>query len=156
MGVSPTKMKNKLTIYFQRKQNAGGEVLDVKYPAAQPDQAWVLFRNQRGTMRHLQLVTSTKQKVTYSIKSFNVHFCVFPDAEHVLRQPDRVITINEQQFLIQLKKFEDMEVRRGQINIALSPTFHLPTLYRIALHKEPTVRSQVVSKVRKLKCLRAS
>ncbi|XP_048020218.1 uncharacterized protein si:dkey-181m9.8 [Megalobrama amblycephala] len=82
VGVSPTKMKNKLTIYFQRKQNAGGEVLDVKYPAAQPDQAWVLFRNQR-------------------------------DAEHVLRQPDRVITINEQRFLIQLKKFEDMEIPDG-------------------------------------------
>ncbi|CAM4592382.1 unnamed protein product [Leuciscus chuanchicus] len=82
VGISPSKMKNKLTIYFQRKQNAGGEVLDVKYPAAQPDQAWVLFRNQR-------------------------------DAEHVLRQPDRVISINEQGFLIQLKKFEDMEIPGG-------------------------------------------
>uniref|UniRef100_A0A673FGR6 Si:dkey-181m9.8 n=1 Tax=Sinocyclocheilus rhinocerous TaxID=307959 RepID=A0A673FGR6_9TELE len=46
VGVSPSKMKNKLTLFFQRRQNAGGEVLDVKYPAAQPDQAWknVLFR----------------------------------------------------------------------------------------------------------------
>ncbi|XP_042629901.1 uncharacterized protein LOC109065048 [Cyprinus carpio] len=82
VGVSPSKMKNKLTIFFQRRQNAGGEVLDVKYPAALPDQAWVLFRRQR-------------------------------DAEHVLKQPDRVITINEQQFLIQLKKFEDMELPGG-------------------------------------------
>ncbi|XP_016150541.1 uncharacterized protein [Sinocyclocheilus grahami] len=82
VDVSPSKMKNKLTIFFQRRQNAGGEVLDVKYPAALPDQAWVLFRRQR-------------------------------DAEHVLRQPDRVITINEQQFLIQLKKFEDMEIPGG-------------------------------------------
>lgn len=48
VGVSPSKMRNKLTIYFQRKQNYGGEVLDVKYPAAQPDQAWVLFRERRG------------------------------------------------------------------------------------------------------------
>lgn len=48
VGVSPSKMRNKLTIYFQRKQNAGGEVLDVKYPAARPDQALVLFRNRRG------------------------------------------------------------------------------------------------------------
>ncbi|KTF71527.1 hypothetical protein cypCar_00047289 [Cyprinus carpio] len=52
VGISPSKMKNKLTIFFQRRQNAGGEVLDVKYPAAQPDQAWVLFRQQRGTMAH--------------------------------------------------------------------------------------------------------
>ncbi|XP_051552986.1 uncharacterized protein si:dkey-181m9.8 [Myxocyprinus asiaticus] len=82
VGVSHSKMKNKLTIYFQRKHNAGGEVLDVKYPAAQPDQAWVLFRDYR-------------------------------DAEQVLKQPDRVITMNEQRFLIQLKKFEDMEIPGG-------------------------------------------
>ncbi|KTF94900.1 hypothetical protein cypCar_00025360, partial [Cyprinus carpio] len=31
-------------------------------------------------------------------------------AEHVLRHPDRVITINDQQFAIQLKRFEDMEM----------------------------------------------
>uniref|UniRef100_A0A671QPE9 Si:dkey-181m9.8 n=1 Tax=Sinocyclocheilus anshuiensis TaxID=1608454 RepID=A0A671QPE9_9TELE len=92
VGVSPSKMKNKLTLFFQRRQNAGGEVLDVKYPAAQPDQAWVLFRHQR-------------------------------DAEHVLRHPVRVITINEQQFPIQLKSFEDMEVRGGQIRIALHRFF---------------------------------
>lgn len=89
------------------------------------------------------------------MKSFNIHFCVFSDAEHVLRQPDRVISINEQGFLIQLKKFEDMEVREGLIKIAFSPIFHSPILYKIALYKEPTVRSQMESKVRKPKCLRA-
>lgn len=82
VGVSPSKMKNKLTIYFQRRHNAGGEVLDIRYPAAQPDQAWVLFRNRR-------------------------------DAEHVLKQPDRKIGINEQHFSIQLKKFKDMEIPGG-------------------------------------------
>ncbi|KAI7809611.1 hypothetical protein IRJ41_012670 [Triplophysa rosa] len=82
VGVSPSKMRNKLTIYLQKKQNDGGEVLDVKYPAARPDQAWVLFRDPR-------------------------------DAAQVLKQPERVITINEQRFLIQLKKFEDMEIPGG-------------------------------------------
>ncbi|XP_026062522.1 uncharacterized protein LOC113045951 isoform X3 [Carassius auratus] len=82
VGVSPSKMKNKLTIFFQRRQNAGGEVLDVKYPAGQPDQAWVLFRHKR-------------------------------DAEHAVRNPDRVITINEQQFPIQLKRFKDIEIPGG-------------------------------------------
>ncbi|XP_065132453.1 uncharacterized protein [Paramisgurnus dabryanus] len=54
VGVSPSKMRNKLTIYFQRKQNAGGEVLDVKYPASRPDQALVLFRNRRDVAQVLQ------------------------------------------------------------------------------------------------------
>lgn len=48
VGVSPQRMKNKLTIYFQRKQNRGGEVLAVTYPSAQPDQAVITFRNYRG------------------------------------------------------------------------------------------------------------
>lgn len=51
VGVSPQKMKNKLTIYFQRKQNGGGEVVAVTYPSAQPDQAVVTFRNYRGKNR---------------------------------------------------------------------------------------------------------
>ena len=49
-GVSPSRMKNKLTIYFQRKHNGGGEVVDVTYPTAHPDQAYVTFRNRRGTL----------------------------------------------------------------------------------------------------------
>lgn len=41
-------MKNKLTIYFQRKQNGGGEVVAVTYPSTQPDQAVITFRSYRG------------------------------------------------------------------------------------------------------------
>ncbi|XP_048100678.1 uncharacterized protein LOC125295448 [Alosa alosa] len=48
-GVSPSRMKNKLTIYFQRKHNSGGEVVDVTYPATLPDQAYITFRDPRGT-----------------------------------------------------------------------------------------------------------
>lgn len=59
----------------------------------------------------------------YFNERFTVSFFIFPDAEHVLRHPDRVITINEQQFPIQLKRFEDMEVRGGQIRIALQCFF---------------------------------
>ncbi|XP_051556304.1 uncharacterized protein LOC127442368 isoform X3 [Myxocyprinus asiaticus] len=36
------------------------------------------------------------------------------DAEQALKLPARVITMNEQQFLIQLKKCEDIELRGGQ------------------------------------------
>ena len=48
VGVVPQHMKNKLTLYFQRKTNGGGEVLDVTYPAAQPDQACITFHSPRG------------------------------------------------------------------------------------------------------------
>ncbi len=68
------------------------------------------------------LITSTKEKCTGTISMKGLLF-IFPDAEHVLRHPDRVITINEQQFPIQLKRFEDMEVRGGQIRIALQCFF---------------------------------
>ncbi|KAL7842847.1 hypothetical protein SRHO_G00245360 [Serrasalmus rhombeus] len=78
-GVSPNRMKNKLTIYFQRKQNGGGEVVGVTYPFAQPDQAVITFRHYR-------------------------------DAEHVLKEPKRVVTVDEQQILIQLKKFQGSQV----------------------------------------------
>ncbi|XP_030630408.1 uncharacterized protein LOC115812065 [Chanos chanos] len=78
-GVCPKRMKNKLTIYFQRRQNEGGEILDVKYPAAQPDQACITFRDPRV-------------------------------AAQVLKEPQRVITINDRQFPIQLKKFEGSQI----------------------------------------------
>ncbi|XP_062375839.1 uncharacterized protein si:dkey-181m9.8 isoform X2 [Sardina pilchardus] len=74
-GVSPNRMRNKLTIYFQRKHNGGGEVVDVTYPTTLPDQAYVTFRDPR-------------------------------DVRQVLRQPNRVIGWNEQQFPIQVKKFD--------------------------------------------------
>ncbi|XP_022534877.2 uncharacterized protein si:dkey-181m9.8 isoform X1 [Astyanax mexicanus] len=79
VGVSPNKIKNKLTIYFQRKLNGGGEVVAVIYPSVQPDQAVVTFRHYR-------------------------------DAEYVLREPNRVIAVDDQQVFIQLKKFEGSEV----------------------------------------------
>ncbi|KAI4874674.1 hypothetical protein NFI96_034602, partial [Prochilodus magdalenae] len=75
VGVSPNRMKNKLTIFFQRKQNSGGEVLSVTYPFPQADQAVITFRHYR-------------------------------DADHVLKEPKRVITVDEQQVLIQLKRFQ--------------------------------------------------
>ncbi|KAL7851635.1 hypothetical protein AOLI_G00219910 [Acnodon oligacanthus] len=78
-GVSPNRMKNKLTIYFQRKQNGGGEVAGVTYPFAQPDQAVITFRHYR-------------------------------DAEHVLKEPKRVVTVDERQIFIQLKKFQGSQV----------------------------------------------
>ncbi|XP_053544638.1 uncharacterized protein si:dkey-181m9.8 isoform X2 [Ictalurus punctatus] len=79
VGVSPQRMKNKLTIYFQRKQNRGGEVLAVTYPSAQPDQAVITFRNYR-------------------------------DAAHVLKEPSRIITVDEHQILIQLQNFSSSRV----------------------------------------------
>lgn len=47
---SPSRVKNKLTLYFQRRSNGGGEVLDVTYPypPTQHDQALVSFRSPRG------------------------------------------------------------------------------------------------------------
>lgn len=78
-----------------------------------------------------------------------------PDAAQVLKQPERVITINEQHFHIQLKKFEDMEVREGPDPNIPFTCFSFTRLHRIALYTQPTVRSQVVSKVRKRKCSRA-
>ncbi|KAL2097567.1 hypothetical protein ACEWY4_006774 [Coilia grayii] len=53
-GVSPSRMKNKLTIYFQRKHNGGGEVVDVTYPTTRPDQAYVTFRDPRDVRRVLK------------------------------------------------------------------------------------------------------
>ncbi|KAJ8336699.1 hypothetical protein SKAU_G00379190 [Synaphobranchus kaupii] len=73
LGVTPKKMRNKLTLYFQRRRNGGGEVLDVLYPASQPDQALVTFYDPR-------------------------------DAEQVLSQVDHIITVNEQQFPVQVKR----------------------------------------------------
>ncbi|TUE19849.1 E3 ubiquitin-protein ligase RNF31 [Bagarius yarrelli] len=78
-GVSPQKMKNKLTIHFQRKQNGGGEVVAITYPSAQPDQAVITFRNYR-------------------------------DAAHILKAPNRIITVDEHQFLIQLQSFKSSQL----------------------------------------------
>ncbi|TRY84160.1 hypothetical protein DNTS_026055, partial [Danionella cerebrum] len=103
VGVSPNKMKNKLTIYFQRRQNAGGEVLNVTYPAAQPDQACVLFRNQRGA-------GSGNALETVLLPSVWLTHVLFSDAEHVQRTPRRMIVINEKQFFVQLKKFEEIQI----------------------------------------------
>lgn len=47
-GISPSRMKNKLTIYFQSKHNDGGEVVDVTYPTTHSDQAYITFRDPRG------------------------------------------------------------------------------------------------------------
>ncbi|MCI4390533.1 hypothetical protein PGIGA_G00123640 [Pangasianodon gigas] len=80
VGVSPQRMKNKLTIYFQRKQSGGGEVVAITYPSAQPDQAVITFRNYR-------------------------------DAAHVLKEPHRIITVDEHQVLIQLQSFNSSQVR---------------------------------------------
>ncbi|KAG7319474.1 hypothetical protein KOW79_016617 [Hemibagrus wyckioides] len=80
VGVSPQRMKNKLTIYFQRRQNGGGEVVAVTYPSAQPDQAVITFRNYR-------------------------------DAAHILKEPNRIITMDEHQLLIQLQNFNSSQVR---------------------------------------------
>ncbi|KAI5616909.1 hypothetical protein C0J50_23497 [Silurus asotus] len=78
VGVSPQRMKNKLTIYFQRKQNRGGEVVTVTYPSVQPDQAVVTFRNCR-------------------------------DAAYVLKEPNRIIAMDEHQILIQLQNFNSAQ-----------------------------------------------
>ncbi|XP_067109296.1 E3 ubiquitin-protein ligase lubel [Osmerus mordax] len=78
VGVVPRHMKNKLTLYFQRKTNGGGEVLDVTYPAAQPDQACITFHS--------------------SI-----------DAEQVLQQANRIITLNNKPVLIQLRSFDSCQ-----------------------------------------------
>ncbi|XP_029109576.1 uncharacterized protein LOC108937533 isoform X1 [Scleropages formosus] len=75
LGLPPHRMRNKLTIYFQRLQNGGGEVLDVTYPAGRPDQACVMFCDHR-------------------------------DAEQVLKQTDRIFTVNKQDFPIQVKKVD--------------------------------------------------
>ncbi|KAL0966901.1 hypothetical protein UPYG_G00302010 [Umbra pygmaea] len=76
-GQSPSRVKNKLTLYFQRRSNGGGEVLDVMYPypPTQPDQALVTFRSAR-------------------------------DAEQVLRNADRIVTVNTQPFPVQLKRLD--------------------------------------------------
>ncbi|CAB1325744.1 unnamed protein product [Coregonus sp. 'balchen'] len=78
---SPSRVKNKLTLYFQRRSNGGGEVLDVTYPypPTHPDQALVTFRSPR-------------------------------DAEQVLLQADRIVTVNERPCLIQLKRFNCAQI----------------------------------------------
>lgn len=62
-NVSPNRMKNKLTIYFQRKYNGGGEVIDVTYPTTHPDQAYITFRDPRG----MCLWTRTKSYIECKI-----------------------------------------------------------------------------------------
>ncbi|XP_062843862.1 E3 ubiquitin-protein ligase RNF31 [Trichomycterus rosablanca] len=79
VGVCPHRMKNKLTIYFQRRQNGGGEVVAVTYPSVQPDQAVITFRH-------------------------------YKDAARVLIEPHRLITVEEQQVVIHLKKFVGRQV----------------------------------------------
>ncbi|MBN3321149.1 RNF31 ligase, partial [Atractosteus spatula] len=78
-GFPENKLKNKLTIYFQRRLNGGGEVLDVQYPTDQPNQAYVTFCNPQ-------------------------------DAERVARKEEHVITLNNQKFPVQVKKYERPEV----------------------------------------------
>ncbi|XP_061111563.1 uncharacterized protein si:dkey-181m9.8 isoform X1 [Conger conger] len=68
-------MRNKLTLYFQRRRNGGGDVLDVLYPTSQPDQACVIFHDPR-------------------------------DAERILTQVDHVITVNQQEFPVQVNRVD--------------------------------------------------
>ncbi|XP_010893862.2 uncharacterized protein si:dkey-181m9.8 isoform X2 [Esox lucius] len=83
-GQSPSHVRNKLTLYFQRRSNGGGEVLDVTYPypPTQADQALVTFRS-----------------VT--------------DAEQVLLKADRIVIVNAQPFMVQLKRFDRAQVPPG-------------------------------------------
>ncbi|XP_064202225.1 uncharacterized protein si:dkey-181m9.8 isoform X1 [Anguilla rostrata] len=74
-GTPPGTMRNKLTLYFQRRRHGGGEVLRVLYPAPEPGRACVVFRDPR-------------------------------DAERVLSRTGHVITVNEQQFPVQVQRVE--------------------------------------------------
>ncbi|XP_064409832.1 uncharacterized protein SI:DKEY-181M9.8 isoform X2 [Latimeria chalumnae] len=47
VNIPENKIKNKLTIYFQRLRNGGGEVLDVQYPTSIPRCAYVTFADAR-------------------------------------------------------------------------------------------------------------
>ncbi|KAJ8011103.1 hypothetical protein DPEC_G00054710 [Dallia pectoralis] len=80
-GQSPSRVRNKLTLYFQRRSNGGGEVLDVTYPypPSRTDQALVTFRSVR-------------------------------DAEQALLKADRIVTVNTQPFPVQLKRVDRAQV----------------------------------------------
>ncbi|XP_076838342.1 uncharacterized protein LOC143483387 isoform X2 [Brachyhypopomus gauderio] len=81
-GVTPSRMKNKLTIYFQRKQSRGGEVVTVIYPLTRPDQAMVTFRQHR-------------------------------DAENVLKEPNRIVLMDDQRIHMKLERFAGPPVSRS-------------------------------------------
>ncbi|XP_066508462.1 uncharacterized protein [Hoplias malabaricus] len=77
VGVSPNRMKNKLTIYFQRKQSGGGEVVDVTYPSAQPDQAVITFRHYRDAEHVLM---EPKRVLVVDERPVLIHLKKFEDA----------------------------------------------------------------------------
>lgn len=72
VGVSSHKIKNKLTIYFQRKQNGGGEVVSVTYPSVQPDQAVITFRQNADAAQVLlaprRIITVDEKQVLIQLE----------------------------------------------------------------------------------------
>eukprot|EP00061_Rhincodon_typus_P004322 g22298.t1 len=45
-NVPVQRLLHKLTIYFQKSSNGGGEVLDVEYPTSVKDCAYVIFEKE--------------------------------------------------------------------------------------------------------------
>ncbi|GCB69913.1 uncharacterized protein [Scyliorhinus torazame] len=72
------RMKDKLTIFFQRLANGGGEIVDFQYPTRVPGSAIITFGDAKV-------------------------------AERVVQQEHRVITINNKNFSIKVKLYDEKD-----------------------------------------------
>ncbi|KAJ8406891.1 hypothetical protein AAFF_G00291670 [Aldrovandia affinis] len=136
-GVPPGKMRNKLTIYFQRRHNGGGEVLDVQYPAAQPDQARVTFRDHRDAER---ILSQAEHVITVNEKHFPVQVKRVDHSQ--VPVPDGVPQdkVNMFQSLLSLdgRSFTPEEVLE-----AVQSCWDLPSALRYLSHECPICQEQV-------------
>ncbi|XP_067831514.1 uncharacterized protein si:dkey-181m9.8 isoform X2 [Heptranchias perlo] len=72
------RMKDKLTIFFQRARNGGGEIVDLQYPTRIPGSAVITFNDAKV-------------------------------AERVVQQEHHVITINDKNFPVQVKLYNEKD-----------------------------------------------
>ncbi|MBN3302614.1 RNF31 ligase, partial [Amia calva] len=93
-GLPEAKMKNKLTIYFQRRKNGGGDVLGVQYPCSQPNQACVTFCDlqvaERVTQQEEHVITLNNHKFPIQVKQYERPQVNIPVPEGVPKEKSHV------------------------------------------------------------------
>ncbi|KAG7455400.1 hypothetical protein MATL_G00256280 [Megalops atlanticus] len=136
-GLPPARMRNKLTVYFQRRQNGGGEVLGVQYPAALPDQAHVTFLDPKDAKRVLsqeeRVITVNKQHFPVQLKRIERVQVPVPDG----------FPQDKADMLRSLLSWEGQSFAPEEVLEAVQSCRDLPSALRYLSHECPICREQV-------------
>ncbi|KAJ8272732.1 hypothetical protein GJAV_G00092810 [Gymnothorax javanicus] len=138
LGIPPQTMRNKLTIHFQRRRNGGGDVLDVVYPTARPDQACIVFHDPQVAQR---VVSQAGHVFSVNQQQFPVEV---KRVDNVLTQvpvPDGVPREKSHMFQ-SLVSMEGRSFTQEDVLEAVQSCRDLPSALRYLSHECPICREQ--------------